>query len=246
MLLGVVLFTSCKKEEPMASPSGWEYGAAPLGSCKIFAIEEIKFKYTELKYQVINDSIVVYTDGVDTLHYFIMDSTVEKFTDLGGDSTFKIHRYISDSLGKWERTPDSVWTEKYHRNQFLRTENNITFAKLSFPLTLNTEWDLNAHNSLPKDLIKYTELRGTFEINDSIYTSVLEVEHENIDDDPNDLLPQDLIDTRFEYYVPRIGLIFKESRQYTNGQTNGEFWHNWLFIISEGRYRKETLIKYSE
>lgn len=190
LIFSFFTFLSCKKDEPTISqPSGRSYAGLKLYSKLEYAVEKIVFTEfspdSTIKLEFIidttaTDTLLRYISGVDTLNFYIKDSIVEKIIDLEDDSAFVIHRFYSlGSERQYSKYPDSVWTAKFKHNQYLRTENNIQYAKLSFSVSKNKTWDINAHNYLDYDEVTYTKIRYPKTINTNYFDDVIEVEQEN-------------------------------------------------------------------
>lgn len=71
----------------------------------------------------------------------------EEITDVqisGNDSIYYIHRSRRDvGSSSWKLT--DVWTARIEENEALRTEENLTFRKMVFPLTATKEWIATAY-----------------------------------------------------------------------------------------------------
>ncbi len=65
-------------------------------------------------------------------------------------------------------------TEKYFETQI----NNFRFTHLSFPINLETTWDVNLYNTSGPSFRYYISLDDTFNTKDSIFKHVIKVENE--------------------------------------------------------------------
>ena len=247
LITTLITLLSCKREEEAYVQQDWVYTGLTLNSYRIYEVNEIKYNFG-LSFEIKNDTLkpdsiipyVVYTAGVDTSTYYIKDTVIEKIVDLEGDSVFVIHTYRSDDPNLWKEFPDSISTAKLDYSKYIRIDNNRPVVKLTFPILLGSEWDMNAMNIKEKDIISYAEVRSNFEYDDKTFDDVVKVEHEYRNDSST---VQDIIDVRLEYYVPHAGLIYRENSYYINKQENGEFAHDSLFIIDEGHHKIEKLIE---
>lgn len=253
ILLIIYVIFSCKQDETITEPKDWNYAGLTVHSYKIFQVDEINYDFLTLSYEIVTDTIVDslgvveyieyvdYKSGVDTSLYYVKDTIIEKIEDLEGDSVYVIHRYHSINKDDWSAYPDSVWTAKLRNIQYTRTENNQTFVKLSFPISKERVWNINALNSYDEDDATYSSINQNYMLNGVEYPNVAIVE---LEDENDSSIVQDIIDYRFEYYAPNIGMIHRESIYLVNKQLNGTFVGGDLFIVSSGRIKNEKLIEH--
>jgi len=234
----LVIISSCKKDEKiLTEPSGRSYAGLKLNAMLEYEVEKLVFievNDSNTINQVIDttaiDTLVRYISGVDTLLFYIKDSIVDRIEDLEGDSAFVIYRYYSDER-VYSKFPDSVWTAKFKHNQYLRTENNTPYAKLSFPVSKDKKWDINAHNNLEYDEVSYTKIRFSKTINTLFFDDVVHVEQENGYDSSlmksvlhlftSELGHPTDIKIRTEAYANNIGLIEKVTVNLSNKDAQG-------------------------
>ena len=127
LLLGLV---SCKKETEMLDESTFGYDFFPVATGK-------SWTYT-------SDSIIYDNGGArrDTFRSFIREELGEKFTDETGNPVFKVHRYFRRNTNDdWTRT--NTWTTNVDSSRAIRTEDNLKFVKLIFPIKKGLRWDGN-------------------------------------------------------------------------------------------------------
>jgi hypothetical protein len=90
-------------------------------------------------------------DIYDTTHYQIKETHPYTFIDGMGDTVLNITRfYRADSTQPWTpygMTPD-VWWMKRTNTRLERTEENLTFVKMTYPIDVNYTWNGNAYNVL--------------------------------------------------------------------------------------------------
>ncbi|HUR30750.1 MAG TPA: hypothetical protein VMZ69_04920 [Saprospiraceae bacterium] len=127
-LFSLLTFISCVKDkiEDPAIDSSREYFPLKVG------------KY--ITYSV--DSIVIDDDSggnrKDTVHFELREE-ISGFQLSNEDTVFYIHRFRkNDSLSNWNLT--DVWTTRFTINEALRTEENLTFRKMVFPLKDGKKW----------------------------------------------------------------------------------------------------------
>jgi len=129
--LPVFFLISCVRDVVPVDPSTFGYEYFPLETGK---------KYT---YQ--SDSIIFL--GIekrwDTLQSQIQEVVGETFTDIEGRKIYKIDRFFRRNEGQeWRQI--NTWTAYRDENKAVRTEENLTFIKLVFPVRKLLRWQGNA------------------------------------------------------------------------------------------------------
>lgn len=75
---------------------------------------------------------------MDTVHFEIREEIFD-FQFVNGDTIYYLHRFRRDAPEtNWQLT--DVWTTRYTINEALRTEENLTFRKMVFPLKDGKKW----------------------------------------------------------------------------------------------------------
>ncbi len=122
--------------------------------------------------------------------------------DTDGKEALRIERYRRENdTQKW--TIDSVFTAKKEIDKAFKTENNVTYVKLIFPVSEGLKWNGNAYNSLGNDTYELKKLNKSFQINGQIFPTTLTVYQQN---------DSTLVDLkrRIEVYAEGIGVIYQE------------------------------------
>jgi hypothetical protein len=94
-----------------------------------------------------------------------------------------------------------------------RTQGNIGFISLVFPVTEGKTWNANAFNAYGESEYKYQLLNKTFTLNDLVYDSTVTV----VQGERNDVV----LDDRQEVYAYEKGLIYKKFIFYEYLNANG-------------------------
>jgi len=160
------------------------------------------------------DSIIYDNAGldIDTIKSYRREQVLGSFMDVEGNVTYR--------LGiAWKRDWDDqyietdLWTFKLNENGLQRTEENLNFVKLKFPVILGAFWDGNqfpedTEVDVAGDAIKvylnweyeYVARKETMEFGGETYNDVLHVKQ--ADDEK-------LIERRFseEFYSKGVGLV---------------------------------------
>jgi hypothetical protein len=129
-LFGGLLFTNCKQTpDEYTTDLGLEY----------FPLEVGKF----IEYQV--DSTIFDPNGDTTVFFsktLVKEEIVDTLHDNIGNVLYKVEHFerAADTL-PW--TIKKVLTESIQGNQAIRTEDNLRFIKLVFPVKTNSTWNGN-------------------------------------------------------------------------------------------------------
>ncbi|MBI1223670.1 MAG: hypothetical protein GC192_00410 [Bacteroidetes bacterium] len=131
-LFAALTVMACKKtKDDYSTELGLEY----------FPLEIGKF----MEYEV--DSTIFDPNGDTSVFYsrtFVKEEIIDTLSDNNGNVLYKIEHF--------ERTADTLpWVIKkvlsvsIQENQAIRTEDNLRFIKLTFPVKKNANWDGNIH-----------------------------------------------------------------------------------------------------
>ncbi len=119
-----------------------------------------------------------------------------------GKEVLRIERYRRENdAQKW--AIDSVFLAKKEIDKALKTENNVTYVKLIFPVSEGLKWNGNAYNSLGNDTYELKKLNQPFQTNGQNFHQTLTVIQQN---------DSTLVDLkrRLEVYAIGIGVIYQE------------------------------------
>ncbi|KXK40432.1 MAG: hypothetical protein UZ09_BCD002000402 [Bacteroidetes bacterium OLB9] len=93
-----------------------------------------------------SDSIVFYNSGqeVDTFRSYLKEEIGDIIKDIDGTEIHKVKRYFKrNESDPW--TPIHTWTTSLRDNKALRTEENLKFIKMVFPIKENLNFDGNLY-----------------------------------------------------------------------------------------------------
>lgn len=207
LLLSVSFFVACSKgEEPVPVDYGYDYYPLKIGNEWVYDVSAIELT----------------TLGEDTTNYQLKE-VVEESVDGGDEENFLLYRYKrDDEFDVW--VMDSIWSVKKEEKYLVKTENNIRYQKLTFPLSLDLFWDGNVWNTFDENEYSVVGINQAYNVNGESYDEVLEVEH---------YVEQNLITSveNGEYYGKGIGLIeiYKKSLETQPGEkTLGTIYHQRL------------------
>ncbi|WMJ74322.1 hypothetical protein RCC89_14270 [Cytophagaceae bacterium ABcell3] len=144
--------------------------------------------------------------------FYQVKELIKDTLHLSGEVIYRLERfYRNDSLREWKLQPDSVWTLRKNAYNVLRTENNIRFLRLAFPVREGKTWDGNAHNIFSKEEYRIRKLGRSFSTGAKHYPQTLHVLHSG----DSSLLGKDY---REEVFAKDVGLVYKvtEKIEYRN------------------------------
>jgi hypothetical protein len=135
-------------------------------------------------------------------NYQLKEVFTSILVETDGKSTLRIERYRRENdAQKW--AIDSVFSAKNEIDKALKTENNVTYVKLIFPVSEGLKWNGNAYNALGEDTYELKKLNQSFQTNGQIFSKTLTVVQQN---------DSTLVDLkrRLEVYAEGIGVIYQE------------------------------------
>jgi hypothetical protein len=206
-----------------------------ISSCKPIVYEETNFFYNYFPLQINQvkeffvTNIVHNSFGKDTTTYFLKEIITDYNINMEGDTVYTVERYWKvDSSLSYEIK--DVWTSKKNLSAAYLNEENITYTKLIFPLSLNIYWNGNAFNNLGFQEYSIESLNIPFQLNNVIFDSSLTV----IQNYKSNLLE---FENSKEIYATGIGLIYKEDVQVEINSGN-------LSDITQGYEYYQEIINY--
>ena len=217
LLLLLTVIVSCSEEETYNTPSGLIYSYYP----------------TNVGHEVLYDVSLITKDEFsgdeDTAIYQIKEVIESVFQDNQGRPTQRLERYKRDTPNDpWIIT--DVWTANMTTNRVEKSEDNIPYVKLVFPITSSVTWNGNVLNTLDPQDYEYDNLHDPDFIGGINFDSTLTVLK---------LEFNDVFKTVYqvEKYAPGVGLIYREDIEI-----------NFKFPVSgikSQRLYKETIISWS-
>jgi hypothetical protein len=210
--------SGCKKEAVSPSSPDMNYFPTQTGKWVEYSVDSIVHAENDNN----ND------DSVYSYHYYLREVVDHSFIDGEGQITQVIYRYKKDSLNhNWEII--GAWTEKLTAVGAFRTEDNVVFEKLAFPIRKNTEWNGNCMNTKDEQFYSYANLHQSLVLNNLTFDSTLSV----VQFDDNNY-----IERRYglEIFATGIGLVYKEDDQLEKR----------VGIVVEGTEYRKQIIAFGE
>jgi hypothetical protein len=151
-------------------------------------------------------------DSVYSYHFQIKEKIDSTYLDLQGRPNQVLLRYHRNtSNDPWVLT--AVWTQYVNSASVYRTEDNIQYHKLSFPINSTATWNGNDANTFDEESYFYDYFHESETINGISFDSTLSV----IQVDENNFVEKIFGN---EKYATGIGMIYKERDDL--GKKNGQ------------------------
>lgn len=202
VVIVLLLFFGCKKEVIQVNSLSYNYFPTEKGVYVIYDVDSIFHAETDNQ----ND------DSVYSYHFQIKERIDTSFLDLQGRTNQVLLRFkrieVTDS---WMLT--AVWTQFINSTVAYRTEDNIIYHKLSFPINSTTTWNGNDSNTLDEEDYFYDYFHESSSVNGLSFDSTLSV----IQIDENNYVEKIFGN---EKYANGIGMIYKEKDDL--GKKNGQ------------------------
>ena len=208
----IIVFTACPgSTEDFNIDFGYDY----------YPMEEGSFWH----YKV--DSILIKNEGHirDTSSSYLREYVEEEFIDQLEDTTYRLERYFNSELNDNWLVKD-VWTSYNDEIKVVRTEENLKYLKMTFPLEVGKKWDGNTFldESLMVNIggeilelfldweYKILNIAEFDTIGGNVYSDVVTIQNAdnvdpNLEFDETDKLHRRLV---IEKYAKGVGLIYKK------------------------------------
>lgn len=188
LVVGLLLWTACSKDEPAAADMGYRYFPVNPGHWVEYQVDSIAW----------ND----FDGSVDTFSFRIKEVYESVFYDDQGRENIRIERYkrISDTSDWFVK---DVWFGLLTEATAERIEENKRYIKLIFPVKESSEWNGNAFNALDPLTYTYAEIHqpwqsGTFQSDSTVLV---------LQDDYTTQISRSYAAERF---AAGIGLVYKK------------------------------------
>lgn len=155
-----------------------------------------------LHYQV--DSIVYddFLGEIFTYSYEVKEINKEFFTDSQGVDKIRIERfYRENDMQDWRIK--NIWTSQMQPARAIKTEENISFVKLAFPVSERKTWDGNIFNMKGEQMYTLSDVHEPYTLGSLSFDSTITVLQNNF---------VTLIGEEFQYemYATKVGMIYKK------------------------------------
>ena len=184
LFLCLSLLFSCNpktKDVDTIQLMGYEYYPIKKGNFIIYQISYSSTPDTNITYQikeVIGDTIKV-----------------------GDQIQYKLERYQrSSGLQSWPEFPSRIWTVTNTNNKIIKSEDNIPYVKLVFPLKVDNTWNGNNYNTYASHTYEIKEVGKPY----NQFSETVRVVQGSED---STLLRKNY---RVEVFAKNIGLVYKQ------------------------------------
>jgi hypothetical protein len=185
----IICYSCSKKEEETVLPDlGHDYAGLEVGKFVVYDVDS--FFYDD------------FDNSIDTSYYQIKEVVDSEFEDLEGEPAYKIIRYRKE-IDSTNWVLIDVWNSKLTQTNFQKSEENVKFIKLIFPVGDGKTWNGNSMNSIGEMEYEYTAVDQSETIGGIGLSSVLTV------------IQLDNVNLVEEYYHEEkfargIGLVYKK------------------------------------
>lgn len=232
----VICFSSCDEEKEIIDiEEGKDYFPLSIGNTLVYEVDSINF--------------FAGAGGIvqDSTHSFVREQIVDTLLDNEGNILYKIERFVrkSDTLN-W--TIKDVWTASKDATRAFRTEENLRFVKMIFPLKEERTWESTAF--IDKGMIVTVAGGETIELFKNWESEILSVNQpETIGGKEYPEVTtishadsENLIEYRYvlEKYAKNVGLVYQEMRILDTQNTIDTL--SWRDKAEEGFILRQTLI----
>ena len=185
---------ACRTPEttPVSQETRLGYDFFPLETGRF-----VEYEVSEIQYSL----IAVPT----TVSYQLREVIREGFVNAEGLPSYRLERFRRGSVAQTWRL-DSVWTARRETARAIRTENNIAYVKLLFPVQDGLRWNGNALNGYGPDEYEISRPNQPLTINGQTFDQTLTV----VQQADSSLVS---LARRTEQYARHVGLIYKETTQ---------------------------------
>lgn len=194
-----LLVTGCKKKSEDYAAKSYEYYPYTVKSERTYRL----------------DSTLYALDTIIKKSKIILEIVTEQFSDLQGQTAYRLEQYIIPDSGKNQIFFD-LQTTNWNEQGVQRVENNQRYLKMVFPIRDKKQWNGNMYNNINQQMYQFT---GTFQpitIDTKTYTDVVTVTQRY---EVDDLIGHH---EDKEIYAKNIGMVYRLNRHLDLDQTQGK------------------------
>lgn len=184
----MLLMTSCDKNQGQPSYMGFNYFGHTAGAWVIYDVDSI-----------------VYDDFLNEVfqyNYQVKEVNAGFFVDSQNDSVMRLERFFrANPEDTWKHK--NVWSAKLIANKAIKTEENVSYLKITFPAKRNQSWNGNAFNNMEAQNYIITHIHEPLEVGNMLFDSTMRI----LQKDFSTLIGEDL---QYEIYGSNIGMLIKK------------------------------------
>jgi len=237
IVIGTFFLYSCgsEKDPYQSSDDSSEYFPLEVGNTWIYSVDSIVYDYKGTV--------------IDTIHNEVQEKITNFYTDNEGVKSFIIER--SNKKGNnW--IVSNIWSANLDKTQATRTEDNLRFIKMVFPIYKNKSWDGNAYIDTQNQIViiagesikmfeqwsyRYLDVSINETVGNNTYDDILVVQQV---DNENSIQKRYSI----EKYARNIGLVYKKMEILNSQKTDLDV--PWSEKAEEGFILEQTLISFTK
>ncbi|MCC6634886.1 MAG: hypothetical protein IT251_05230 [Chitinophagaceae bacterium] len=228
VLIFSLFFVACSSKETINLPTVAELN--PLQNGKVFI------------YRLDSTVVTNFSKSLAIKSYHAKDSIADNFVDVSGKQSFKIYRYITDTLQTNPWIYNATFFVSFNKNNIEFTDNNnLRTITIASPIKEGTQWYGSKYINAPNTSADYYFLKDWFfEIKNAdlpftvkkgtinnTYT-ILQADEADPGGPLNPSLPRSYRAYSVEVYAKGIGLIYKEFLhwEWQNPNNDGAYTNN--------------------
>ncbi len=215
LIVSVAVISCSTKNETLSLPTIADYAPMAIGKTFLYRMDSVKTAAFGVK--------------LDTVYYLAKDTVESKFMDITGRESYRIFRYVRDTMNLQPWRYAATYTVTYNSdNQWMEyIDNNLRFMKLRLPIKEGGLWqgnsfiDTRSASSLVKYLdgwnyefqnveSPYTVRKGRFENTVTVFQ-----QDETIPPGPFNPAFYQQRNYSIEVYAKGVGLIYKQFLHWT-------------------------------
>ena len=183
--------TSCKKEKIIPGSTSYNYFPTEEGKYVVYSVDSV--------FHSDNDNNT--DDSVYSWHYQVKELIGETFIDGEGRPVQILRRFRRDTESE-EWVEVNVCTQLLTAAAVYRTEDNIAYHRLAFPINSSIQWDGNDANTLDVEMYSYENFHAPLEMNSFSFDSTLSILQVDEDNFVEKIYGE-------EVYANHVGLIYR-------------------------------------
>ncbi|MCX6292087.1 MAG: hypothetical protein NT126_10025 [Bacteroidetes bacterium] len=191
-ILTIVLFHACKKDSVIPAEPSFNYFPVEKGTFVTYDVDSVLHADNDNKTD----------DSVYYWHFQLKEVIDSSFLDGQGRVAQVIRRFKRDNdTLSWNFV--NIWTQVLTNFAAYKTEDNIPFHKLSFPINNHISWNGNDANTGDEEMYGYEDFHVFYTLNHLNFDSALIVLQRDDDNFVEKVYGK-------EIYANHVGMIFKE------------------------------------
>lgn len=187
-LLGLLL--SCAPEPPVVQHTSSDFSPIVTGNYWTYTVQEEHYSLS---------------GSPTTATYFLKEVIGDTLPSIyQSGKTFRLIRYKRTlTTDSWKT--DSIWTVQLLPDKLIRTENNVPYLKLVYPISAGLAWNQNLYNVNEAASCLYQNVGKPYTLPTRTYPNTVQVINNNNDSTAISLNRQT------EVYAYQTGLVFREN-----------------------------------